>query len=196
MGRRPRLRLLKALLLLGLNPVSAFLQDQHCESLSPASNVSGLQCNASVDLIGTCWPQSPAGQLVVRPCPAYFYGVRYNTTNNGYRQCLANGSWAARVNYSECQEILSEEVRLWGGSHAATRAPRRGPACYLAGGQSGWGSQRLMASAGHSSSCSKEGVCVTWTGGRLMRGVLVPSFPPSTCSLAQVFIRFPPFPPE
>nr|KAF6308872.1 corticotropin releasing hormone receptor 1 [Pipistrellus kuhlii] len=111
MGRRPRLRLLKALLLLGLNPVSAFLQDQHCESLSPASNVSGLQCNASVDLIGTCWPQSPAGQLVVRPCPAYFYGVRYNTTNNGYRQCLANGSWAARVNYSECQEILSEEKK-------------------------------------------------------------------------------------
>lgn len=32
--------------------------------------------------------------------------------DNGYRECLANGSWAARVNYSECQEILSEEVRL------------------------------------------------------------------------------------
>ena len=44
---------------------------------------TGLQCNASVDLIGTCWPQSPAGQLVVRPCPAYFYGVRYNTTSKG-----------------------------------------------------------------------------------------------------------------
>ncbi|KAK2110955.1 hypothetical protein P7K49_010701 [Saguinus oedipus] len=40
-----------------------------------------LQCNASVDLIGTCWPRSPAGQLVVRPCPAFFYGVRYNTTS-------------------------------------------------------------------------------------------------------------------
>lgn len=65
--------------------------------------------------------------------------------DNGYRQCLANGSWAARVNYSECQEILSEEVRLRGGCHAATRAPSRGPACCLAGGQSGWGSQRLMA---------------------------------------------------
>ncbi|PNI17398.1 CRHR1 isoform 11, partial [Pan troglodytes] len=76
---------------------------------SLASNISGLQCNASVDLIGTCWPRSPAGQLVVRPCPAFFYGVRYNTTNNGYRECLANGSWAARVNYSECQEILNEE---------------------------------------------------------------------------------------
>nr|3EHT_A Chain A, FUSION PROTEIN OF CRFR1 EXTRACELLULAR DOMAIN AND MBP [synthetic construct] len=87
------------------------LQDQHCESLSLASNISGLQCNASVDLIGTCWPRSPAGQLVVRPCPAFFYGVRYNTTNNGYRECLANGSWAARVNYSECQEILNEEKK-------------------------------------------------------------------------------------
>lgn len=32
--------------------------------------------------------------------------------DNGYRECLANGSWAARVNYSECQEILGGEVRL------------------------------------------------------------------------------------
>ncbi|XP_071459950.1 corticotropin-releasing factor receptor 1-like [Marmota flaviventris] len=102
---------MRALLLLGLNPVSTSLQDQNCESLSLANNISGLQCNASVDLIGTCWPQSPAGQLVVRPCPAFFYGVRYNTTNSGYRECLANGSWAARVNYSECQEILSEEKK-------------------------------------------------------------------------------------
>uniref|UniRef100_A0A8C9LCE9 Corticotropin-releasing factor receptor 1 n=1 Tax=Pavo cristatus TaxID=9049 RepID=A0A8C9LCE9_PAVCR len=71
----------------------------------------GPQCNASVDLIGTCWPRSAVGQLVARPCPEYFYGVRYNTTNNGYRECLANGSWAARVNYSQCQEILSEEKK-------------------------------------------------------------------------------------
>ncbi|XP_077898062.1 corticotropin-releasing factor receptor 1 isoform X1 [Ictidomys tridecemlineatus] len=107
----PALEALEALLLLGLNPVSTSLQDQNCESLSLANNISGLQCNASVDLIGTCWPRSPAGQLVVRPCPAFFYGVRYNTTNSGYRECLANGSWAARVNYSECQEILSEEKK-------------------------------------------------------------------------------------
>lgn len=58
---------------LGVGPCSA----------SPAIFVSGLQCNASVDLIGTCWPRSPAGQLVVRPCPAFFYGVRYNTTSKG-----------------------------------------------------------------------------------------------------------------
>lgn len=41
----------------------------------------GPQCNASVDLIGTCWPRSAVGQLVARPCPEYFYGVRYNTTS-------------------------------------------------------------------------------------------------------------------
>lgn len=57
---------------LGLGRVSL----SHLLSLFP-----GLHCNASVDLIGTCWPRSPAGQLVVRPCPAFFYGVRYNTTS-------------------------------------------------------------------------------------------------------------------
>uniref|UniRef100_A0A8C8RTD6 Corticotropin-releasing factor receptor 1 n=1 Tax=Pelusios castaneus TaxID=367368 RepID=A0A8C8RTD6_9SAUR len=78
-------------------------------ALTEASD--GLQCNASIDLIGTCWPRSAVGQLVARPCPEYFYGVRYNTTNNGYRECLINGSWAARVNYSQCQEILNEEKK-------------------------------------------------------------------------------------
>uniref|UniRef100_A0ABI7Y672 Corticotropin releasing hormone receptor 1 n=1 Tax=Felis catus TaxID=9685 RepID=A0ABI7Y672_FELCA len=40
MGRRPQLRLVKALLLLGLNAISASFQDQPCESLSLASNIS------------------------------------------------------------------------------------------------------------------------------------------------------------
>ncbi|RMB95078.1 hypothetical protein DUI87_28449 [Hirundo rustica rustica] len=95
------------------SPAAASIQEQYCESLPPVTNHTGPQCNASVDLIGTCWPRSAVGQLVARPCPEYFYGVRYNTTNNGYRECLANGSWAARVNYSQCQEILSEEVGVW-----------------------------------------------------------------------------------
>uniref|UniRef100_A0A7M4FWV5 Corticotropin-releasing factor receptor 1 n=1 Tax=Crocodylus porosus TaxID=8502 RepID=A0A7M4FWV5_CROPO len=97
--------------ILWISPSSASIQDQYCESFPPATNYTGLQCNASIDLIGTCWPQSAVGQLVARPCPEYFYGVRYNTTNNGYRECLANGSWAARVNYSQCQEILNEEKK-------------------------------------------------------------------------------------
>lgn len=41
--------------------------------------------------------------------------------DNGYRECLANGSWAARVNYSECQEILNEEVRI---GHHPDEQPR------------------------------------------------------------------------
>ncbi|XP_074117096.1 corticotropin-releasing factor receptor 1 isoform X1 [Sminthopsis crassicaudata] len=110
MGRRPHL-LVVQVFLLWIVPVSASFQDQYCESLSLVNNTTGLQCNSSIDLIGTCWPRSAAGQIVVRPCPAYFYGVRYNTTNNGYRECLANGSWAVRVNYSQCQEILNEEKK-------------------------------------------------------------------------------------
>uniref|UniRef100_A0A8D0H0K9 Corticotropin-releasing factor receptor 1 n=1 Tax=Sphenodon punctatus TaxID=8508 RepID=A0A8D0H0K9_SPHPU len=93
--------------------------DQHCESVSPTTNITGVQCNASIDLIGTCWPRSAVGQLVARPCPEYFYGVRYNTTNKGYRECLINGSWAARVNYSQCQEILNEEKKSKSHYHIA-----------------------------------------------------------------------------
>lgn len=42
---------------------------------------SGLYCDTSIDGIGTCWPRSSAGQMVSRPCPEMFYGVRYNTTS-------------------------------------------------------------------------------------------------------------------
>lgn len=31
--------------------------------------------------------------------------------DNVYRECLANGTWAKKGNYSQCQEILNEEVR-------------------------------------------------------------------------------------
>eukprot|EP00064_Thunnus_orientalis_P008546 superscaffoldBa00001024_g8569 len=41
---------------------------------------SGIYCDTSIDGIGTCWPRSSAGQMVSRPCPEMFYGVRYNTT--------------------------------------------------------------------------------------------------------------------
>uniref|UniRef100_A0A672SNA6 Corticotropin releasing hormone receptor 1 n=1 Tax=Sinocyclocheilus grahami TaxID=75366 RepID=A0A672SNA6_SINGR len=72
---------------------------------------SGLSCNTSIDGIGTCWPRSSAGEVVSRPCPETFLGVRYNTTNNVYRECLANGTWAKKGNYSQCQEILNEEKK-------------------------------------------------------------------------------------
>uniref|UniRef100_A0A2R9CMF9 Corticotropin releasing hormone receptor 1 n=1 Tax=Pan paniscus TaxID=9597 RepID=A0A2R9CMF9_PANPA len=71
MGRHPQLRLVKALLLLGLNPVSASLQDQHCESLSLASNISekkqgALPCRSHHQLPGPLYlPGGPPGGL----CP-------------------------------------------------------------------------------------------------------------------------------
>uniref|UniRef100_A0A9J8BA23 Corticotropin-releasing factor receptor 1 n=1 Tax=Cyprinus carpio carpio TaxID=630221 RepID=A0A9J8BA23_CYPCA len=78
---------------------------------SSPTNSTGLFCNTSIDGIGTCWPRSSAGEVVSRPCPETFLGVRYNTTNNVYRECLANGTWAKKGNYSQCQEILNEEKK-------------------------------------------------------------------------------------
>ncbi|CAL8301856.1 unnamed protein product [Lota lota] len=68
-------------------------------------------CETSVDGIGTCWPRSKPGQMVSRPCPEMFYGVRYNTTNSVYRRCLDNGSWAVKGNYTMCKAILHQEKR-------------------------------------------------------------------------------------
>lgn len=48
--------------------------------------------------------------LCARPRAPLTLGRALSLSDNGYRECLANGSWAARVNYSQCQEILSEEV--------------------------------------------------------------------------------------
>lgn len=33
---------------------------------------------------------------------------------NAYRECLENGTWASRINYSQCQPILDDKVS---GSH-------------------------------------------------------------------------------
>nr|3N93_A Chain A, Maltose binding protein-CRFR2 alpha [Homo sapiens]3N93_B Chain B, Maltose binding protein-CRFR2 alpha [Homo sapiens]3N95_A Chain A, Maltose binding protein-CRFR2 alpha extracellular domain [Homo sapiens]3N95_B Chain B, Maltose binding protein-CRFR2 alpha extracellular domain [Homo sapiens]3N95_C Chain C, Maltose binding protein-CRFR2 alpha extracellular domain [Homo sapiens]3N95_D Chain D, Maltose binding protein-CRFR2 alpha extracellular domain [Homo sapiens]3N96_A Chain A, Malto len=65
-------------------------------------------CNTTLDQIGTCWPRSAAGALVERPCPEYFNGVKYNTTRNAYRECLENGTWASKINYSQCEPILDD----------------------------------------------------------------------------------------
>ncbi|XP_043910998.1 corticotropin-releasing factor receptor 1-like [Protopterus annectens] len=111
-------------------------QDQYCEILTSGINftdrqelfvlqnsstvsdekdhnvtINGSYCNASMDLIGTCWPRSPAGQLISLSCPEYFQGVRYNTTSSVYRECYSNGTWASRINYSHCQAILNEEKK-------------------------------------------------------------------------------------
>uniref|UniRef100_UPI0035900B5B corticotropin-releasing factor receptor 2-like isoform X2 n=1 Tax=Myxine glutinosa TaxID=7769 RepID=UPI0035900B5B len=69
----------------------------------------GLFCNITRDKIGTCWPSSSAGLTVVQPCPNYFNGIYYDTSKNAYRDCLGNGSWAQRSNYSLCQEIIDKK---------------------------------------------------------------------------------------
>uniref|UniRef100_A0A3Q3R163 Corticotropin-releasing factor receptor 1 n=1 Tax=Monopterus albus TaxID=43700 RepID=A0A3Q3R163_MONAL len=90
---------------------SASLADLTCEALLMLSGNFSFYCNTSIDGIGTCWPRSSAGQMVSRPCPEMFYGVRYNTTNNVYRKCLANGTWALKGNYSMCKAILHDEKK-------------------------------------------------------------------------------------
>ncbi|XP_060731366.1 corticotropin-releasing factor receptor 2 isoform X3 [Tachysurus vachellii] len=68
-----------------------------------------LYCNATADEIGTCWPRSGAGTVVARPCPDFINGVKYNSTRSVYRECLENGTWAFKINYSSCEPILEEK---------------------------------------------------------------------------------------
>ncbi|KAM9790960.1 corticotropin-releasing factor receptor 2 isoform 1-T1 [Syngnathus typhle] len=69
----------------------------------------GFYCNATIDEIGTCWPRSSTGRIVERPCPEYINGVKYNTNRSAYRECMENGTWALRSNYSNCMPILWEK---------------------------------------------------------------------------------------
>ncbi|XP_047619563.1 corticotropin-releasing factor receptor 2 isoform X2 [Phacochoerus africanus] len=87
------------------------LLEQYCHKVTTLSNLSGpyFYCNTTLDQIGTCWPRSAAGALVERPCPEYFNGIKYNTTRNAYRECLENGTWASRINYSQCEPILDDK---------------------------------------------------------------------------------------
>ncbi|XP_032620570.1 corticotropin-releasing factor receptor 2 isoform X1 [Chelonoidis abingdonii] len=89
-------------------PLSVLLE-RYCEALSALYNVTGPYCNATTDQIGTCWPQATAGELVERPCPEFFNGIKYNTTRNAYRECLGNGTWASKINYSQCEPILDDK---------------------------------------------------------------------------------------
>uniref|UniRef100_A0A8C2F8U2 Corticotropin releasing hormone receptor 2 n=2 Tax=Cyprinus carpio TaxID=7962 RepID=A0A8C2F8U2_CYPCA len=86
------------------------VQDTLYENSSFASmSVDGLYCNATTDEIGTCWPRSNSGRIIERPCPEYINGVKYNTTRIAYRECLDNGTWALKSNYSNCEPILEEK---------------------------------------------------------------------------------------
>ncbi|NXM01202.1 CRFR2 factor, partial [Tyrannus savana] len=86
------------------------LQETFLESSSiPFLGFDGPYCNATTDQIGTCWPRTSAGELVERPCPEFFNGIKYNTTRNAYRECLGNGTWASKINYSQCEPILDDK---------------------------------------------------------------------------------------
>ncbi|XP_040594307.1 corticotropin-releasing factor receptor 2 isoform X4 [Mesocricetus auratus] len=91
------------------------LLEQHCHRTRTPIKFSGTYsyCNTTLDQIGTCWPQSTPGALVERPCPEYFNGIKYNTTRNAYRECLENGTWASRINYSHCEPILDDKQRKY-----------------------------------------------------------------------------------
>ncbi|XP_077580975.1 corticotropin-releasing factor receptor 2 isoform X1 [Stigmatopora nigra] len=73
-----------------------------------ALSADGFFCNATKDEIGTCWPRSSSGRIVGRPCPADINGVRYNTNRSAYRECMENGTWAQKSNYSNCEPILGK----------------------------------------------------------------------------------------
>ncbi|XP_043827929.1 corticotropin-releasing factor receptor 2 isoform X2 [Dromiciops gliroides] len=75
----------------------------------PLLDPEGPYCNATTDQIGTCWPRTVAGTYVERPCPEFFNGIKYNTTRNAYRECTGNGTWASRINYSQCEPILNDK---------------------------------------------------------------------------------------
>ncbi|KTG41674.1 hypothetical protein cypCar_00025465 [Cyprinus carpio] len=75
-------------------------------------SVDGLYCNATTDEIGTCWPRSNSGRIIERPCPEFINGVKYNTSRIAYRECLDNGTWALKSNYSNCEPILEEKVGI------------------------------------------------------------------------------------
>ncbi|KAM8839121.1 corticotropin-releasing factor receptor 2 isoform 1-T1 [Synchiropus picturatus] len=72
-------------------------------------SADGLYCNATMDEIGTCWPRSATGRMVARACPESINGVKYNSTRSAYRECMENGTWALKSNYSNCQPILEEK---------------------------------------------------------------------------------------
>uniref|UniRef100_A0A8C7TSL0 Corticotropin-releasing factor receptor 2 n=1 Tax=Oncorhynchus mykiss TaxID=8022 RepID=A0A8C7TSL0_ONCMY len=85
-------------------------QDSFYENASfSLMDFDGLYCNATTDEIGTCWPKSNTGRMVERPCPEYINGVKYNTTRSAYRECIDNGTWALKSNYSSCEPILEEK---------------------------------------------------------------------------------------
>ncbi|CAH2281928.1 corticotropin-releasing factor receptor 2 [Pelobates cultripes] len=86
-------------------------QDAFFNNSSPFLGYDGSYCSATIDQIGTCWPRSFGGELVERPCPDTFNGIKYNTTRSVSRECFDNGTWATWMNYSQCVPILDTKKK-------------------------------------------------------------------------------------
>lgn len=84
----------QALLLLGLSPISASLQDQHCESLSLASNISGeyLHSTSARVQATTALPPAPARVLHTEPCPKAGAAERFPLSGPSNSSSLHGGS--------------------------------------------------------------------------------------------------------
>ncbi|TRY80003.1 hypothetical protein TCAL_07041 [Tigriopus californicus] len=68
-----------------------------------------LRCPPSFDKI-SCWPASVTDSLVVIPCFSEFNGVRYDTTKNASRECLSDGTWVSKSNYSMCTVLHLDQT--------------------------------------------------------------------------------------
>lgn len=61
-------------------------------------------CNSTWDGV-TCWPTTPASHLSIMPCPETFAGFGVRKGGNATRQCLANGTWQSKSDYSACTHL-------------------------------------------------------------------------------------------
>ena len=67
---------------------------------------AGLESLRHRDL--NLWVPGSQGEFLRRdrhPCWPSFVG-------NAYRECLENGTWASRINYSQCEPILDDKVSV------------------------------------------------------------------------------------
>ncbi|KAK3588000.1 hypothetical protein CHS0354_014524 [Potamilus streckersoni] len=72
----------------------------------------GPYCNRTVDIVGGCWDDTPAGSMAVIQCPDI---PGYNTKAQAHKQCTINGTWYVTTsgrewaNYSSCLSQQKEE---------------------------------------------------------------------------------------
>ncbi|XP_022239235.1 corticotropin-releasing factor receptor 1-like [Limulus polyphemus] len=77
------------------------------------SNADCVRCSAIWDSV-YCWPETPAGQIVIKSCAEIFASADVNLkpseqkiVGNAYRKCNEDGNWlwGNWTNYTECLEF-------------------------------------------------------------------------------------------